>query len=982
MALSPGTKLGPYKIVEVIGAGGMGEVYRAEDPRLEREVAIKVLPAQLANDATLLKRFEREAKAIAALSHPNILDIHDFGSDQGISYTVTELLQGETLRQRITQSPLPPKRVLEIAIAISDGLAAAHSKGVIHRDLKPENIFITTDGRVKILDFGLARYEPEVAQHAVTSLPTTSHLTGQGMVMGTIPYMSPEQVRGEPLDARSDIFSFGSVLYEMIAGQRPFTGRSTADVISAILNHNPKPPAADRTIPPGLISTAMRCLKKDPSQRFQSSQELASTLHAVQIETTTGANLRTHVSRRLRDPVVVGAIALLVFLIATAAFWLIHRNAKIQWAQKQAIPQIAKYIDTEKYYPAFRMIEQAKQYIPDDRTLNFLWDRASRHVNIQTDPEGAKLYIADYNNVSGSYHFLGISPLNNVSIPVGLLRFKIEKDGYETVFCSGRFPLFKAPSEVADLKFPIDKKGALPPGMVRVIGGTVQIQIPGLEDKAAVQLDDFWMDKYEVTNREYKAFVKNRGYQKREYWQQKFVKEGKELSWEEAMQLFHDSTGQPGPATWEVGDYSAGKDNLPVTGISWYEAAAYAEFAGKSLPTIYHWSHAAGALDSADVVPISNFGGAGLAPVGSSHAIHTFGTFDMAGNAKEWCWNEIGDKRAILGGAWNEPTYMFNDPDAQSAFSRLPTYGFRCVKNLKPVPQQAQAPIEASFRDYSKEQPVSDEVFRVYQSLYKYDKTPLNERIESSDPSSEHWIVERVSFDAAYGKERVIAFLFLPKNTKPPYQTVVYFPGSGVIYLRSSDILLKDVRNVSRIDFVVQSGRAVMYPIYKGTFERGNELNTDTPAPTNFYRDMVTDWSKDLGRSIDYLETRKDIDANKIAYYGSSWGAALGLILPAMEPRIKTNVLLLGGFCLQKALPEADQINFAPRIHIPTLMLNGRYDFFFPIDTSQDPAFKWLGVPPEDKKRILYNSGHDVPRVELIREVLAWFDHYLGPVRN
>lgn len=982
MTLSPGTKLGPYKIIEVIGAGGMGEVYRAQDPRLDREVAIKVLPAQLADDSSHLKRFEREAKAIAALSHPNILDIYDFGNDQGILYTVTELLQGETLRHRLLQTPLPWKRTLEIAISIAEGLSAAHSKGVIHRDLKPENIFLTTDGRVKILDFGLARYEPEIPQQAVTSLPTTSHLTGQGMVMGTIPYMSPEQVRGELLDARSDIFSFGCVLYEMITGERAFAGKSTADVISAILNRNPNAPT-DRTIPPQLTNIGMKCLKKDPVQRFASARELAAALQQVQTEATTAVSMSTQVSRQLRKPVVVTAIAVVLVLMGAGLFGLVQRNSKIQWAQKQAIPQITKWVDAEDFYPAFHMIQQAKLYIPNDPTLQTLWAKASRKVNINTEPQGATIRITEYNNLKENYELLGTSPLNQISIPVGLLRFKIEKEGYETVLCAARFSQFKSAAEVETLNFPLNKKGSLPAGMVRVPGGDVDLQIAGLEDQPKVQLDDFLIDKYEVTNLEYKAFVKAGGYQKREFWKQRFLKDGKELSWDEAVQQFRDSTGQPGPATWEVGDYPASKDNLPVTGVSWYEAAAYAEFAKKSLPSIYHWSRAAGTWDSAYVVPLSNFGGAGLLPVGSSQAIHHYGTFDMAGNAKEWCWNEIGDKRAILGGAWNEPTYMFNDPDAQPAFTRLPTYGFRCVKYLKSVPQLAAADIHVSFRDYSKEQPVSDEVFHIYQSLYRYDKRELNAQIETTDSSSEYWTAEKISFDAAYGNERMKAFLFLPKSAKPPFQTVVYFPGSGVIYLNSSDILLKDTRNVSRIDFVIQSGRALIYPIYKGTFERGiQEFKTDTPNGSNSYRDMMTDWSKDLGRSIDYLETRKDIDATKIAYYGSSWGAANGLILPAVEPRLKVNILLLGGFVLQRVLPEADQINFAPRIHIPTLMLNGRYDFFFPMNTSQDPAYKWLGVAAQDKKQVMYNTGHDVPRVELIRETLGWLDHYLGPVRR
>src|SRR5712692_2637364 len=225
MALAPGTRLGPYRILAPLGAGGMGEVYRARDSRLERDVAIKVLPAHLAKDPEALARFEREAKAVAALSHPNILAIHDFGQDQGVSFAVTELLEGETIRGRLAESPVPWRKAVEIGVATADGLSVAHSKNIIHRDLKPENIFLTSDARVKILDFGLAR----VAAPLSDSPATADAVTQPGTIMGTMDYMSPEQVRGTPAEATSDIFSLGAVLYEMICGQKAFSRGSAAE---------------------------------------------------------------------------------------------------------------------------------------------------------------------------------------------------------------------------------------------------------------------------------------------------------------------------------------------------------------------------------------------------------------------------------------------------------------------------------------------------------------------------------------------------------------------------------------------------------------------------------------------------------------------------------------------------------------------------------------------------------------------------------
>lgn len=275
MTLARGTQLGRYEILAPLGKGGMGEVYRAKDANLGRDVAIKVLPEHLSRDTAALKRFEKEARAVAALSHPNILEIHDSGTDQGISYAVMELLEGETLRTRLSGPPIALREALKIAVAVAEGLAAAHAKGVIHRDLKPENIFLVKDGRVKILDFGLARWTTAVSQAELTEAPTESRLSEPGTVMGTVPYMSPEQVRGESLDARSDIFSLGCILYEMVAGKRPFHGNGAAEIMASILKDDP---AKLTDIPPELQRVIDRCLEKNPELRFHSAHDLAFAL--------------------------------------------------------------------------------------------------------------------------------------------------------------------------------------------------------------------------------------------------------------------------------------------------------------------------------------------------------------------------------------------------------------------------------------------------------------------------------------------------------------------------------------------------------------------------------------------------------------------------------------------------------------------------------------------------------------------------------
>ena len=278
--IASGARLGPYLVTQPIGAGGMGEVYRARDSRLERDVAIKVLSIELAQDPDRRARFEREARAVAALTHPNILAIHDVGSHDGTAYLVTELLEGETLRQRLGDGAVPPRKAVEMAIQIANGLAAAHEKGIVHRDLKPENIFITRDGRVKILDFGLASQFAAIASDA--NLATMAAGTQPGVVLGTVGYMSPEQVRGTKVDHRTDIFALGAVLFEMLIGRRAFHRETPAETMTAILREDvPELSSIDRQIPVPLDRIVRRCLEKNLDERLQAARDVAIALEAV-----------------------------------------------------------------------------------------------------------------------------------------------------------------------------------------------------------------------------------------------------------------------------------------------------------------------------------------------------------------------------------------------------------------------------------------------------------------------------------------------------------------------------------------------------------------------------------------------------------------------------------------------------------------------------------------------------------------------------
>ena len=326
MTLAAGSKLGPYEILGQIGTGGMGEVWRAKDPRLGRDVAIKVLPASFSQDADRLRRFEQEARAAGVLNHPNITAVYDIGTHEGAPYVVQELLEGETLRQELAGGSLSPRKAIEHAIQIAHGLAAAHEKGIVHRDLKPENVFATNDGRVKILDFGLAKLTlPETGVALLTEIPTATAGTEPGIVLGTVGYMSPEQVRGQPADTRSDIFTFGAILYEMLSGKRAFRGDSAADTMSAILREDPPDLSlTNQNISPGLERILRHCLEKRPEQRFQSARDLAFDLESLSgLSAPRLGPSALKARRRLSTPAALAALiaALAIGMLAGWSIW-------------------------------------------------------------------------------------------------------------------------------------------------------------------------------------------------------------------------------------------------------------------------------------------------------------------------------------------------------------------------------------------------------------------------------------------------------------------------------------------------------------------------------------------------------------------------------------------------------------------------------------------------------------------------------------
>ena len=986
-----GQTISHYQIMEKLGQGGMGEVFLALDSTLDRKVALKFLPDVFAGDAERLARFGREAKLLASLNHPNIAAIYGLEQIEGKRFLVLEFVEGDTLEQRIVKGPLPIHETLEVGIQIAEGLEAAHEKGIIHRDLKPANVKVTPEGKVKILDFGLARaLHDNVLSTDLSHSPTiTSEMTRPGVILGTAAYMSPEQAQGKAVDKLADIWALGCVLYECIAGKRPFQGNSQISILMAIIQQLPAPLKTVRAdAPPELERIVTRCMQKNPNSRYPSTAELRQALVTCQARLT-ALGQRSWLSRPWY---MIPAVVLL--LVLSIAGWRVYqRSARRYWASHEAVAEINRLVDERKYSDAFRVAEEAERLIPQNKVLAALWPRISRAVTVTTTPSGAEIYVREYTNQSSAWRLLGHSPIEGARIPLQYSRWRIVKQGFETIEAADPNPPFGTLA-FAPLHFQLPRSGSMPPGMVRVPSGHFQHPLGTFGMSGPLDIGPYWLDKFEVTNRQFKQFLDRGGYQRREYFEKDFSKDGKSLSWEEAVREFVDATGRAGPSTWALGTYPKGQEDFPVSGVSWYEATAYCRAAGKMLPTLFHWSRAAGLQVIDYVVPLSNIGSQSPAAVGSYPGMSPYGSYDMAGNVKEWCLNSTGSQRLILGGAWNEPGYMFGDLDARSPWDRSSVNGFRCTMYDPPESLSAEltGDIRRETRDYSHEQPVSKDSFNIYKGLFSYDRVDLNARQESVDDSAEYWIREKITYDAAYGNERIPAYLFRPKSVPPPYQIIAYFPGASSENIPSS----ANLNGLGHIEPLVRSGRAVLYPIYQGTYERlireGTKdptyLSLDAPvlAKPNAYRDKVIMVAKDLFRSIDYLETRSDIKSDSLAYMGNSLGARMGPIFLALDNRFKAAIFLNGGLHLlpkRFRAPEVDEFNYVPHVKLPLLMINGRYDFLYLLDKAQLPLFRLLATAEQDKRRVLLDRGHSTPFLsnEETREILSWLDRYLGTVK-
>lgn len=705
-----------------------------------------------------------------------------------------------------------------------------------------------------------------------------------------------------------------------------------------------------------------------------------------------------------RTPLGIAGIGLALAALVSMGFIMYRsaqRTAKQTWARETALPEINRLREGNNYVEAFALATEAQEIIPNDPLLTQYMNDISNVISIHTTPPGASVSYRTYDESLSDWIEVGESPIEGKRLPLGDFRWRIQKDGYEDRLVVDRVrhsslgegPRMDGTALLPDyftLEFKLYEVGEVPEGMIPVETGQF---IPGLNGLpvAPISLNEFFIDKYEVTNKEYKDFVDRGGYDDLNYWIYDFRKGDEVVPWPEAKKHFMDSTGRPGPAGWEVGDYPEGEGDKPVAGVSWYEAAAYAKFRGKSLPTVFHWGRAAHSkleiLESLNpyIVPQSNFGGDGPASVGSYGAISASGAYDMAGNVREWCWNGTEDGRKYaLGGAWNDPTYNFSLPQPQSPWDRLEVNGFRCV--VYPKDSSVPATFFAAFGhgnlNVEEIPPVSDEVFQAYLSGFSYEDTPLQAKSEGEDISHGNWKEEIVTINATYNNERVILHLRFPTAGTPPYKAVVYFPGLNSV----QEAEFSQHEAWEPLSHIPKSGRVLVSPVLSGMFERGGGPSQARLLSPISGAEMVGEWVRDLGRTIDYLETRSDVDTEGLAYMGLSLGAVVGPTMVVAEDRFDLAIFLsvgLSPFTGFTDQPSVSQLTYLPRITVPTLVLSGKYDYLFPVETHLMPFYELIGTPEKDKHLVIYDAGHvPLPRTEVIKETLAWLDKYQGKSRD
>jgi pimeloyl-ACP methyl ester carboxylesterase len=702
--------------------------------------------------------------------------------------------------------------------------------------------------------------------------------------------------------------------------------------------------------------------------------------------------MRLLVSGRWTIPVVLALVSMAALLTFT-----LQRQGEEREAREETLPRLQALIQQDDYAAAFELASEIERVTPNDPVLQSLRPSFSAAVKLNTSPQGAKVFYRPYASTEQDWRLVGETPLVDVSVPIGVGLWRIEKEGSAPALLAMRnpgvqlgndpFPDITELFKDVDFTIPLADPATSPQDMVFVPAVSTEIRQISSD---FIELPAFFLDRFEVSNRDFKAFVDAAAYAEAAYWQD-LPFDSASGDWRSAVGQFVDLTGRPGPAPWQAGTYPDGMADHPVTGISWFEAAAYCRFRGKELPTAYHWYRASSSVFeyweslASVIVNSSNFSGQALEPVGRLGSLGPFGTYDMAGNAREWLWTEGAEGRLIVGGAYNDPPYLYSQPEEAPPNDRSAANGVRCMRTVGGGPASAKLrePIVSTPVDYTAFEPIGDAAYSVLAQQLAYRPERFTPRTAAASSSNSAWTKERIDIPTGYDSDTFAVQLFLPTAFEPPYQLVVYGPHGGDF---GSPVTTDDFEPASggiRYDFLLKSGRALAVIALDGAFERRwSAERRRTMGSEELARLWQRHWRQELGRTIDYLETRQDIDAGRLGWFGVSMGADFLVPLLALEKRIGAAVLYSGGGGgFVSWLPVSERpFNYYPRVTQPVLMLNGRWDIDSPI-ASQERMLELLGAPADQKKHVLFESGHgNLPRFQVERATLDWFDRYLGPV--
>lgn len=701
--------------------------------------------------------------------------------------------------------------------------------------------------------------------------------------------------------------------------------------------------------------------------------------------------LRTR--RALPSRWIIPAIVALVGMAALLT-WTLQQRSQERWAREDALPRLQALVAADDYEAAFLLAREIEGVTPNDPLLRQLEPSFSAKVRLDTAPTGAKVYYRPYAAGDEDWRLIGETPLVDVAAPLGVGLWRLEKEGHDTSLLALRNPgvqLGNSPEadfmqmvKGVDLAIPLADAATSPDGMVLV--PAIPAAIPGFRGDL-IEVPAFFIDRHEVRNRDFKGFVDAGGYSDAGHWRDLPFEGGGD--WRTAVAAFVDLTGRPGPSTWRAGTYPDGMADHPVTGVSWYEAAAYCRFRGKELPTAYHWYRAAGGIVeywesvSPAIVHGSNFGGRELEPVGRSASVGPHGTYDMAGNAREWVWNQGSLGRLIAGGAFNAPPYVYLEHEQAPPANRSAGNGFRCMRpaQVGPANEDLRRPVVAESVDYAAMVPVDDAAYAVLAQQLDYRATPFTPRVEPAGSTNPAWTVERVTLPTGYDDTSFAVQLFLPADRRSPSGVIFYLPHYGDIVGPVTTGGFDPAAGSIPLDFLLKSGWALAVVAFDIAFERQWSAERRRSMSSGDRRRLQQrHWRAELGRTIDYLATREDIDARKLGVFAISFGADAMLPLLAVEKRIGAAVLYSGGTGLHSGLPASEQVyNYLPRVTQRVLMLNGRWDIESPPD-SQQRLFELLGSTADSKKQVVFDAGHGhLSRFQVEKETLDWFERHLGP---